>query len=261
MRKPFPVANWESISTLDTYTLQLIRMANSDADTQAPGNAEIDWQDLGQIGYAIQSDESTPYLRHEYSIDDGSGGVLATRIRILVPNTGLGGGTAIDEIEIYGGLIANVCDVNSDGMCDLADIDALSHQAIRNGESDARFDVNQDGAVSNDDRTHWVVELQKTWFGDSNFDGEFNSSDFVAVFQTRKFETGEAATWATGDWNGDGEFDSSDFVAAFTDGGYELGPRTGVASVPEPNPGVWTLFFAIIAVWRNRVRVVRVACE
>ncbi|MCA9197152.1 MAG: hypothetical protein KDA87_06415 [Planctomycetales bacterium] len=245
---------------LGTYTLQFTRTANPDADTQATGNAETGWQDLGQIGYAIQNDEFAPYLRHEYLIDDGSGGVLATGIRILVPNTGLSGGTAIDEIEIYGGLIANVCDVNSDGMCDVADIDAIS-QAIRNGESDARFDVNQDGSVSNDDRTHWVVELQQTWFGDSNFDGEFNSSDFVAVFQTRKFETGEAATWATGDWNGDGEFDSSDFVAAFTDGGYELGPRTGVASVPEPNFGVWSLFFTIIAVWGHRIRGVPVACE
>ncbi|MEZ6118321.1 MAG: hypothetical protein R3C28_17380 [Pirellulaceae bacterium] len=158
-------------------------------------------EDLGQISYAIPKDAFTPYQR----IDDGSPGGLAAGIRILV----------------------NERDVNSDKMCGAAAIDAIS-QAIRNGKSDARFDANQDGTVSND-RTHRVVELRPTGFADSNLDGEFNRSDFVA---------------------------------AFADAGYEqLGPRTGVANVPEPNLEVWSLFFAIIAVWRNRVRVVRVSRE
>ena len=73
-----------------------------------------------------------------------------------------------------------------------------------------------------------------TWIGDSNLDGEFNSSDFVNVFTAGKFETGDPATWAEGDWNGDGVFGSGDFVAAFTDGGFELGPRPAAATVPEP---------------------------
>lgn len=57
--------------------------------------------------------------------------------------------------------------------------------------------------------------------GDSNQDGLFDSSDFVAVFQSGKFESGEIATHAEGDWNGDGYFDSSDFVKAFQVGHYE----------------------------------------
>ena len=72
-----------------------------------------------------------------------------------------------------------------------------------------------------------------TYVGDSNLDGEFNSSDFVVVFTAGKYESGEAATYAEGDWNGDMLFNSSDFVAAFGQGGYERGPKP--AAVPEPS--------------------------
>ena len=92
------------------------------------------------------------------------------------------------------------------------------------------------GVVDSADRNTWVSELRNTWIGDSNLDGEFNSSDFVAVFGAAKYENGEPATWAEGDWNGDGVFSSSDFVAAFGGGGYESGPRDGgLQTVPEPS--------------------------
>ncbi len=72
----------------------------------------------------------------------------------------------------------------------------------------------------------------ETWIGDSNLDGEFNSTDFVAVFKAGLYESDSGgATWMTGDWDGDGRFDSSDFVLAFSDGGYEQGP---ISVVPEP---------------------------
>lgn len=44
----------------------------------------------------------TPYFRHEFSLSDGDGGILARGLRVLVPTSGIGEGTAIDEIEIYG---------------------------------------------------------------------------------------------------------------------------------------------------------------
>ena len=82
--------------------------------------------------------------------------------------------------------------------------------------------------------------------GDSNLDGEFNSSDFVTVFSAGEYEDELAgnSTWATGDWNGDKDFNSSDFVAAFSDGGYEKGPRA-VAAVPEPSGMI--MFLACLA--------------
>lgn len=87
-----------------------------------------------------------------------------------------------------------------------------------------------------DERIAFVHDVLNTWMGDSNIDGEFNSSDFVAVFTAGEYEDGIAgnSVWETGDWNGDGDFTSGDFVLAFSDGGYELGPRPAANVVPEP---------------------------
>ncbi len=65
---------------------------------------------MGTVNYTAVNDagpggEFTGYLRHEFSVQAGGGPVLASGIRLLVPSTGLGGGTAIDEIEIYGSAV------------------------------------------------------------------------------------------------------------------------------------------------------------
>ena len=88
--------------------------------------------------------------------------------------------------------------------------------------------------VNDDDRRVWIKDLKRTWFGDANLDGEFNSSDMVRVFAAGKYETDEEAGWAEGDWNSDLKFNSSDMVAAFADGGYERGPRPPAVAVPQP---------------------------
>ena len=95
--------------------------------------------------------------------------------------------------------------------------------------------------------------MKSTYFGDSNLDGEFNSTDFVTVFTEGKYEDGVAANagWASGDWNGDKEFDSSDFVAAFVAGGYEIGPRQ-VAVVPEPSALVLFAIGLLVCLARRR---------
>ncbi len=87
------------------------------------------------------------------------------------------------------------------------------------------------------ERSTYVHEVLMTWVGDSNLDGEFNSSDLVAVFEAGQYEDAidDNSTWVTGDWSGDREFDSSDLVSAFRDGGFEQGPRPAVAAVPEPS--------------------------
>ena len=90
--------------------------------------------------------------------------------------------------------------------------------------------------------------------GDANLDGEFNSTDFVAVFTVGKYESGNPAQWAEGDWNGDALFNSSDFVTAFSAGGYELGPRAAVASVPEPTGFALLLVGTLAIAKRNRNR-------
>ena len=96
------------------------------------------------------------------------------------------------------------------------------------------------------DRILWVNELKNTWMGDADLNGVFNSSDFVVVFSSAKYETGQPAVWTQGDWDGDGVFNSSDFVAAFSNAGYETGPRPGgpnpvALAVPEPSSVVMVL--------------------
>jgi len=124
-------------------------------------------------------------------------------------------------------------DFDADGQLSAADIDALSAQ-VRAGSNNAAYDLNADSKVNDDDRQVWIVNLKKTYSGDANLDLQFDSGDFVEVFQKGKYETGGAAGWGEGDWNGDALFDSGDFVSAFQMGGYEKGPRAAVAAVPEP---------------------------
>lgn len=112
-------------------------------------------------------------------------------------------------------------DLNHDHRLDAWDIDLLC-QAIRGGQVDTRFDVNQDGKVDTADQVEFVQGVMRTTPGDANLDGIFDSSDLVAIFQAgfyRDAATGHdavlgSATWATGDWNCDGAFTSADLVAA-----------------------------------------------
>lgn len=128
-------------------------------------------------------------------------------------------------------------DFDGNGVVDAHDIDMLSN-AIRSNDQRTGFDLDQSGQVNRNDRTYLVENLLNSWFGDSNLDGQFDSGDFVVVFQAGQFEDGIASnsSWTEGDWNGDAEFDSGDFVLAFQSGGFEQGRRAGAISVPEPSP-------------------------
>ncbi len=134
-------------------------------------------------------------------------------------------------------------------------IDELT-AAIRSGTTNNRFDLNRDGKIDGADRVHWVEVLNRTYFGDANLDGQFNTGDFITVFQAGEYEDTIAGNsrWGTGDWDGDGDFTSSDFVAAFQGAGFEQGPRAAVASVPEPGSAAWIAFGLIGLRFRRRIR-------
>jgi hypothetical protein len=176
--------------------------------------------------------------------------VIAPNRDLLITENDYGYIRRVEWIGILG-------DINNDTLLDVNDIDLLS-AGIRDGIENKRFDLNGNNIIDDADRTSWVKDLKKTYFGDSNLDGEFNSNDFVVVFQTGEYEDDTAgnSTWATGDWNGDGDFTSRDFVAAFQDGGYEKGPLAAQA-VPEP-PAPWgvpCLAFLFLGVRRaNQLR-------
>jgi hypothetical protein len=128
-------------------------------------------------------------------------------------------------------------DFSGDGTLNAADIDQLTSQ-VAGGLHPPTFDLNQDAMINQDDIRLWVRDLFTSWMGDANLDGQFNSSDLVAVLTSGTYEADVAAVWSTGDFNGDGRTTSSDLVVALTDGGYELGPRAAAVAVPEPGAGL-----------------------
>ncbi len=129
------------------------------------------------------------------------------------------------------------CDLNSNGTCDVGDIDMLL-AAIRDGSEDPVFDLDGNGAVDEGDRDVWVNELFVTYYGDADLDGEFTTTDLVVVFQAAEYEDEIVgnSTWATGDWDGDGDFGTADLILAFQAGGFEQGPRMGTAAAAVPEP-------------------------
>lgn len=144
-------------------------------------------------------------------------------------------------------------DLNGDGQLTAADIDELS-AAVRDQLMDERFDMNLDGTVNGTDRTVWVEQIRRTFFGDANLDGEFNSDDLLEVFSAGEYAdaTDGNSTWATGDFDGDADFTPDDLIEALSGGGYEMG-RRGVAAVPEPST-LSLLLLAMLALVRRRRR-------
>jgi hypothetical protein len=144
-------------------------------------------------------------------------------------------------------------DLNDDHYRDAVDIDLLARQ-LRTANPNAEVDLTNDGQVDARDHEFWVHEIAKTFFGDANLDGQFNSSDLVFVFKTGHYEDQVAGNsgWATGDWNGDSEFSTSDLVLAFQDGGYEQGSRAVARAVPEPTSCISWAVSAIAMVLAHR---------
>lgn len=117
-------------------------------------------------------------------------------------------------------------DFDGDGELTEVDINMLT-AVVQSSIENSKFDLNGDRRVDTEDRRIWVEEKKRTYFGDANLDGEFNSSDLVVLFQGGYYEHPEKgrALWHDGDFNGDGVFNTQDFVLAMSSGGYEQGPR------------------------------------
>lgn len=117
-------------------------------------------------------------------------------------------------------------DFDQNGKWNARDIDALS-QAVRDKSTRPHYDVNHDGSVTVEDRSHWVQVIMNTFFGDANLDGLFDNVDVVSIYAYQQFEDGKPKNsgWAQGDFNGDQEFSAEDMVQAMQSGAFEKGPR------------------------------------
>jgi hypothetical protein len=90
-----------------TYTVQYSQVDSADAETAFTGDPATGWATMGtvELGPTTTADGAggafTGYLRHEFTVGGDDGPLMASAVRLLVPVTGLGGGTAIDELEVY----------------------------------------------------------------------------------------------------------------------------------------------------------------
>ncbi len=117
-------------------------------------------------------------------------------------------------IEVVGE--AEIGDLNSDGVLDALDINAMC-MAVHTVNASTRFDLDQSGTVDDVDHGIYLRTYLHVGFGDTNLDGIFDSTDLILAFQGGQYEDVLAinSMWETGDWNCDREFDSSDLVRAF----------------------------------------------
>jgi hypothetical protein len=164
-----------------------------------------------------------------------------------------------DQAPVYWSGPVEIAAVDQNFAIDVTDpqydIDSMS-RVWREGRDWSYFDLNNDGQLTQDDRTYLIHEVYETYLGDSNLDGRFDSNDLVQVFQASEYDDDVPgnSVWSTGDWTGNGEFDSGDLVAAFQEGGYDRGPR--LVRVPEPSTAIGWLVGWLIAAscWRSSLR-------
>ncbi len=131
-------------------------------------------------------------------------------------------------------------DFDANSILDDNDLNLLARE-LQVSNRVSFFNLNGDTAVDGGDFTAWVKAIRRSWIGDTNLDGVFDSQDLLEAFQAGLFEDSQEknAKWRTGDWNGDSEFDNQDLIAAFQDGGYDAGPRP--VAVPEPAGAMFLL--------------------
>ena len=98
---------------------------------------------------------------------------------------------------------------NLNGQTDVPEMNLPCFADFRAEAVELENDLTDDGRVNQADGIPQAVDIV---IGDVNLDGVFDSRDLIIVFQQGKYESGEAATWATGDWNCDGEFNAADLI-------------------------------------------------
>ncbi len=113
--------------SLGLYTIQITRVEAPGVDTEETEDATTGWQTIATIEYASNDDTEigdafTSYYRHEFEVAQGTEPIQATGFRIIVPGTGVGLGTAIDEIELYGPAVVDP-DKDGDGFDDVVEIE------------------------------------------------------------------------------------------------------------------------------------------
>jgi hypothetical protein len=207
---------------------------NSDAIVRVSGSASFD---------QMLDDVVRLMLRHDASMPSSTGTSITATV-------------GFDNIVLRGAS-GPAEDLNADGVIDVRDIDLLLG-AVQSQSTEMKFDLSGDGLINDQDILALVESPTglNTYIGDANLDGEFSSSDLVAVFQTAEYEDSQPlnSSWATGDWNGDREFGTGDLLFAFQRGGFEQGPRASMVAAAVPEPSTYGMLGAIAILLMSAAR-------
>ena len=169
---------------------------------------------------------------------------------------------AFTEVEaqlLFDAAVSNVvvgpsCDFDSNGSCDLADMDNLLGAV---GSSNSRFDLDNSGTVDSVDIASWLEsagnENQGRPFlaGDANLDGIVDATDLNNV--GLNWQSNNVSSWADGDFNGDKTVDASDlnFIGVNWQQGAAAAPLSSQA-VPEPSGIALVLGALLLTLGRAR---------
>ncbi len=167
-----------------------------------------------------------------------------------------------NEYGVWQTTLAEPCDINADGSCDVDDLTPSSLFRVNLVEGSEResdilnYDISGDGRVDGNDLDTWLAEaaasngLEAAYLrGDANLDGQVNADDLNAL--ALNWLSADATSWSQGDFNGDGNVNSSDL------NDLALSWRRGVVAaasahaVPEPSSIVLLLLGGVALVRRS----------
>ena len=83
-------------------------------------------------------------------------------------------------------VVPGMCDADRNAICNVSDVETMSQ----------KVQVGEEPMFMLDDLIRRPMPSGfNTYYGDANLDGEFNSSDLVAVFAEGLYETGQPGGW------------------------------------------------------------------
>jgi hypothetical protein len=201
------VSDYEDPNFVDT-------MADLFQPSDPSGFYEIDVTEIVRGDYAV--DGSAPLSAFRFEISD------ATFVEDNKRNVF---DMSEPQLIVSFASLPDLTDFNGDAIFDALDIDSIS-VALRSNNLHAKFDVNQDGRVTSEDRAFLIESVAATNPGDSNLDGNVDFADFLVL--SNSFN--ENGGWAAGDFDGDGLVGFPDFLLLSDN----YLASNAAASVPEP---------------------------
>ena len=158
--------------------------------------------------------------------------------------------------EVWQMSLAEACDLNTDGLCNVDDIDMLS-AAIHVGTNIPGLDLSGDGIVDHADLSQWLSDAaphnefsDAYLLGDSDLDGAVDATDLNNLALNWQQNT---TAWSHGDFTANGVVDAADLNALALNWRQTIPIAATVnAPVPEPSASILALVGLTFAWGRAR---------